>query len=138
DGDRRVLRLRARAQVPHSAWRIWTVPQFPLCNPCPCIVRPRDTERMPTPSTEFPSPLPSDRCPCLSGSSYAECCGPFLAGAADAPTAAQLMRSRFTAYVVGDRGYLLATWHPSTRPDRLDLDPAMRWYRLQHHAPQRG
>lgn len=40
------------------------------------------------------------------------------------------MRSRFSAFAVGNAGYLLATWHPSTRPDSLELDPELRWYRL--------
>jgi SEC-C motif-containing protein len=37
------------------------------------------------------------------------------------------MRSRYSAFAVGDPGYLLATWHSTTRPRSLDLDPAMRW-----------
>ena len=40
------------------------------------------------------------------------------------------MRSRYSAFAVGDAGYLLATWHPSTVPDDLDLDPEIRWRRL--------
>jgi len=71
-----------------------------------------------------------DRCPCLSGESYAECCGRFHAGHSLAPTAALLMRSRYAAYAVGDPAYLLATWHPSTRPAELELDADRRWYRL--------
>lgn len=31
------------------------------------------------------------------------------------------MRSRYSAYVLGLEAYLLATWHPDTRPERLDL-----------------
>lgn len=31
------------------------------------------------------------------------------------------MRSRYSAYVLGLEPYLLATWHPSTRPASLDL-----------------
>jgi SEC-C motif-containing protein len=31
------------------------------------------------------------------------------------------MRSRYTAFVLGDSAYLLASWHPSTRPAELDL-----------------
>jgi SEC-C motif-containing protein len=85
---------------------------------------------MPTPPEAFPRPLPTDRCPCLSGSTFAECCAPILSGVTDAPTAVQLMRSRYSAFVVGDAAYLLATWHPSTRPTKLELDPTMRWYRL--------
>jgi len=41
------------------------------------------------------------------------------------------MRSRYSAFVLGDAGYLLATWHPTTRPRTLDLDPAVRWTGLQ-------
>jgi SEC-C motif-containing protein len=37
------------------------------------------------------------------------------------------MRSRYSAFVLGDPGYLLHTWHPRTRPAALDLDPAVRW-----------
>jgi len=40
------------------------------------------------------------------------------------------MRSRYSAYSVGDTAYLLKTWHPSTRPATLELDPDVRWYRL--------
>ena len=41
------------------------------------------------------------------------------------------MRSRFSAFATGDTDYLLKTWHPRTRPQRLDLDPAMEWTRLE-------
>lgn len=40
------------------------------------------------------------------------------------------MRSRFTAFAIGDAQHLLRTWHPSTRPARLDLDDDTRWQRL--------
>jgi len=70
------------------------------------------------------------RCPCQSGLPYAECCEPLHRGTASAPTAEQLMRSRFSAFAVGDAPYLLATWHPRTRPRSLELDPEVRWYRL--------
>ncbi|MFB2554291.1 YchJ family protein [Herbiconiux liangxiaofengii] len=72
----------------------------------------------------------SARCPCLSGFAYGECCGPLHDGTAAAPTAERLMRSRFSAFAVGDADYLLASWHPSTRPDSLELDEGLRWYRL--------
>ncbi len=41
------------------------------------------------------------------------------------------MRSRFSAFAIGDRSYLLRSWHPSTRPETLELDPAIVWRRLQ-------
>ena len=40
------------------------------------------------------------------------------------------MRSRYSAFAVGDAGCLLRTWHPSGRPRTLSLDPALRWTRL--------
>lgn len=40
------------------------------------------------------------------------------------------MRSRFTAFALGDSAYLLRTWHVRTRPTTLKLDPEQRWYRL--------
>ena len=74
-------------------------------------------------------------CPCGSARDYAGCCGTLHAGtpAADAEA---LMRSRYSAYVRGLESYLLATWHPSTRPMTLGL-PAMsktKWLRLQVKA----
>lgn len=48
------------------------------------------------------------------------------------------MRSRFSAFAVGDPDYLLATWHTSTRPDMLELDDELRWYRLDILATHEG
>lgn len=41
-----------------------------------------------------------------------------------------LMRSRYEAYVALDRDWLLETWHPSTRPASLELDPGIKWLGL--------
>ena len=41
------------------------------------------------------------------------------------------MASRYAAYAMGDVAYLLRTWHPSTRPAHLELDPELRWLRLE-------
>ena len=70
------------------------------------------------------------RCPCTSGDTYDSCCGPILSGARVAPTALRLMRSRFTAFATAEIEHLLRSWHPSTRPGRLELDPDTRWTRL--------
>jgi SEC-C motif-containing protein len=84
-------------------------------------------------------PLSADaRCPCLSGNSYGSCCARFHEGLAAAPTAEALMRSRFSAFAVGNPSYLRATWHPSTRPTALDLDPDLTWYRLDILGKTRG
>jgi SEC-C motif domain protein len=71
-----------------------------------------------------------DPCPCGSGQTFDTCCGPVLGGALPA-TAEALMRSRYTAFVVGDGDHLLATWHPGTAPERVDLDPATTWSGLE-------
>ncbi|MFJ3823740.1 YchJ family protein [Streptomyces nodosus] len=70
-------------------------------------------------------------CPCGLPGEYESCCGRFHAGTAAAPTAEALMRSRYSAFVKGEAGYLLRTWHPRTRPAGLDLDPGMRWTGLE-------
>ena len=77
-------------------------------------------------------------CYCGSGRAYARCCEPFHRGES-APTAEALMRSRYSAYVLGDVEYLRATWHASTQPAELDLSgaAATRWLGLevrQHRA----
>ncbi len=48
------------------------------------------------------------------------------------------MRSRYTAYALGDTAHLLRTWHPSTRPARLDPDPRTRWTGLHIHTTTGG
>jgi SEC-C motif-containing protein len=48
------------------------------------------------------------------------------------------MRSRYCAYVLGLRDYLLETWHPSTRPATLDADPGgTKWLGLEVRAHRR-
>ena len=78
------------------------------------------------------------RCPCGTGLPLAECCGPLHDGTAAAGTAEQLMRSRYSAFVVGDVDYLLGTWHQTTRPRVLDLDDGVRWTGLDVLAATGG
>ncbi|HEX4291336.1 MAG TPA: YchJ family metal-binding protein [Trebonia sp.] len=68
-------------------------------------------------------------CPCGSGDEYDACCGRLHAGA-PAPTAEALMRARYSAFAVGDPGYLLGTYHSSSRPGAFSLDPTIGWTRL--------
>jgi SEC-C motif domain protein len=60
----------------------------------------------------------------------AQCCGFYLHGRKTAPDAPTLMRSRYTAFVLGDEGYLLASWHASTRPDKVEFEPGTKWMGL--------
>ncbi|MDF0513430.1 YchJ family metal-binding protein [Agromyces sp. H3Y2-19a] len=93
---------------------------------------------LPADDAEFPTPAAEDRCPCLSGLPFGECCGRLIDGEAHAPTAEQLMRSRYTAFVIGAAAYLLETWHPTTRPAALELDPSIRWLRLEIERAEHG
>ena len=68
-------------------------------------------------------------CPCGSDKKLDDCCGAILAGQA-ALTAEALMRSRYTAYVLGNENYLLFSWHPRTRPPQMSLNADMQWLGL--------
>ncbi len=46
------------------------------------------------------------------------------------------MRSRYAAFALKDPAYLKATWHASTRPARLDLDPTQEWLALKIKGTQ--
>ena len=76
----------------------------------------------------------SAACPC-GGAQYQGCCGPLHQGGV-AASAVQLMRSRYSAYVLGLHDYLLATWHARTRPADLHDDEAARWLGLDVRAAQ--
>ncbi|GAA1969692.1 YchJ family protein [Nocardioides panacihumi] len=73
-------------------------------------------------------------CPCGSGATYDACCGRLHRGAAQAGTAVELMRARYSAYAVGDPGFVFATWHPRTRPEDVTLDPELTWTGLEVHG----
>jgi len=69
-------------------------------------------------------------CPCQSGKNYGSCCGRFISHQELPEYAHQLMRSRYTAYVLGELDYLKETWHPADRPARLKLDDGVKWLKL--------
>ena len=79
-------------------------------------------------------------CPC-GAADYDRCSGHFHRGAV-ADSAEQLMRSRYSAYVLGLGDYLRATWHPQTRPAAIDVDGAgskqTTWLGLsvKRHVPE--
>ncbi len=79
------------------------------------------------------------RCPCGSGAGLDTCCGPIVAGAA-ARTAQALMRSRYTAHVIGDFGHLERTHAPETRGtfDRTAAAGAIEWTGLEILASSGG
>ncbi|MCK5446089.1 MAG: YchJ family protein [Rhodospirillaceae bacterium] len=55
---------------------------------------------------------PPTPCPCNSGKDFAACCGPILDGTATAETAEALMRSRYTAHVMGNFEHVANTHAP--------------------------
>jgi len=73
--------------------------------------------------------------PCWCGRPlpWGRCCGRYIddfEGQAP-PDAETLMRSRYSAFVTENAGYLLATWHPSRRPPAIDFEPGVKWLGLQ-------
>ncbi|HRD33537.1 MAG TPA: YchJ family metal-binding protein [Rhodocyclaceae bacterium] len=86
----------------------------------------------------MPRTPPQPPCPCGSDTLFGACCAPLLAGQVHAASALALMRSRYTAYVLGDDAYVRSTWHESTRPSTLEQDdgPPPQWIGLtvkKHH-----
>ena len=87
------------------------------------------------PLNKMPSP---HLCPCgASGRRnqplpYADCCGRYLDDfdSTPAPNAESLMRSRYSAFVLGREAYLCATWHASHRPADVASEPGTKWLGL--------
>ncbi|MBB1201169.1 YchJ family protein [Enterobacteriaceae bacterium 89] len=82
-------------------------------------------------------------CPCGSALEYSLCCQRYLSGAETAPTPAQLMRSRYTAFVMKDADYLVRTWHPSCKAQdfRQELEQSFsgtEWLGLNISATDEG
>jgi SEC-C motif domain protein len=76
-------------------------------------------------------------CPC-GGPAYDSCCGRYIDNGEIPEAAEQLMRSRYSAYVLHKEPYLKATWHPSTRPtDSIAQDDGTKWLGLdvKRHVP---
>lgn len=70
-------------------------------------------------------------CPCGSGLEFAQCCAPLLDGSRLASNAEQLMRSRYSAFSLGQVDYLKASWHPDFLPVHLQVDGSLKWTHLQ-------
>ena len=71
-------------------------------------------------------------CPCGTGLTLTQCCQPLLNNEQPAETAVALMRSRYSAYTLGNEAYLQRTWHSTTRPAQLDLSNNQQsWQRLK-------
>jgi SEC-C motif domain protein len=96
-------------------------------------------------TSPLPSPAASAPCPCgrLAAATssrkqaialaWPQCCGPALDAAqpALATDAHALMRSRYSAFVLQRADYLLASWHPRTRPAHIEFEPGLKWLGLE-------
>nr|WP_315177075.1 YchJ family metal-binding protein [uncultured Flavobacterium sp.] len=76
------------------------------------------------------------KCYCGSQKNFDECCEPFIDGTEKAPTALELMRSRYSAYVTHAADYLLATTHISERKlysktEILNWATSNQWLQLE-------
>lgn len=74
-------------------------------------------------------------CFCDSGKPFNKCCERLLSGSANATTPKQLMRSRYTAYALGNYGeYLLSTWLPETAKGLTSeslSEKGLEWVKLE-------
>ena len=61
------------------------------------------------------------RCPCKSGLAYEECCKPLIKREKDAATPLELMRSRYSAFVLGEVEYLIYSDTHSSEADKEEL-----------------
>lgn len=65
-------------------------------------------------------------CPCGSGNEFNTCCEPIIKGSKAAPTAASLMRARYSAYTTGDIDFIVDSTHPDYKED-MDVQEITAW-----------
>ncbi|WP_220720779.1 YchJ family protein [Agarivorans litoreus] len=74
-------------------------------------------------------------CPCGSGNDFLQCCQPIITGDCLPTSCEQLMRSRYTAFTLGDASYLWQTHHPDYRqgdaPQSSTKEDLGQWEKLQ-------
>jgi SEC-C motif-containing protein len=75
-------------------------------------------------------------CYCGSNNSFEDCCKIYIDGIQKAPTAETLMRSRYSAYAIGDAEYLVTTTHSSTQKfhkieDIIEWSKSNNWIKLE-------
>jgi SEC-C motif domain protein len=65
-------------------------------------------------------------CPCGSGDNFADCCQPIINGTRESQKAEELMRARYSAFVMGAIDFIVASTHSRTRKE-IDLDFVREW-----------
>ena len=69
---------------------------------------------------------PETPCPCNSNKNYGSCCGLYIGTKEHAPTPEAMMRTRYTAYVLGDMSHLIKTI-PLLERKAFDERSALAW-----------
>lgn len=66
-------------------------------------------------------------CPCGSAKQYSDCCEPIIRGTKKAVTAEELMRSRYSAYVMHEIDYISRSCVQDPDKNEIDLEETRRW-----------
>lgn len=82
-------------------------------------------------------------CYCNSKKDFSECCESIIKGTKQAETAEQLMRSRYSAFVIADINYLMNSHYKTTRPTKerseiLKWTKSVQWLTLEVLNTQGG
>jgi SEC-C motif-containing protein len=67
------------------------------------------------------------KCPCNPNKTYKECCEKAHKNITSVSTAVQLMRSRYSAFVLANINYLQLSHHSSTRPSKRENKEIEQW-----------
>ena len=70
--------------------------------------------------------MDAEKCPCMSGRDYAECCEPVIKGTRKAATPEELMRSRYSAYAKAEVDHIINSTHKDQR-DSNDREEIRKW-----------
>ena len=73
----------------------------------------------------------SVECYCGSHRAFSACCQPYIECQALPERPEQLMRSRYSAFALANKDYILQTWCPLHRPTVLNLDSNQKWLGLK-------
>ncbi len=70
-------------------------------------------------------------CPCQSGKKYDLCCRIIHQDQQKAELPEQLMRARYSAYMLCKKDFILGSWAFETRPEVLTIKSETRWFSLE-------
>lgn len=73
-------------------------------------------------------------CPCHSDLALSECCGPFIEGTIEAPDPVAMMRSRYSAFALGEGEYLWRTLHEAHTDRALPRGELVKNFRGAHRT----